>query len=145
MLVRRASARKRQGAVIAFHDTGMSDYTLVYDGGCRICTRIADALRRWDKRGLLEIVPAQTPGVQLRFPWISATQYAESLQLVAANSQTWQGAAAIEELLHLLPRGRLIGWIFHIPLVRGVAEVCYRWFARNRYRLGCSDHCKPQR
>ena len=37
-------------------------------------------------------------------------------------------------------------WIFSIPFVRPLAERFYRWFARNRYRLGCGEHCqfRPQ-
>ena len=52
------------------------------------------------------------------------------------------GAAAIEQLLTILPRGRPISWIFKIPFVRVVAEKLYRWFARNRYKLGCGEHCQ---
>jgi len=26
--------------------------------------------------------------------------------------------------------------------VRPLAERFYRWFARNRYRLGCGEHCQ---
>jgi predicted DCC family thiol-disulfide oxidoreductase YuxK len=26
--------------------------------------------------------------------------------------------------------------------VRPLAEKFYRWFARNRYRLGCGEHCQ---
>ena len=116
-------------------------YTVVYDGTCEVCGRIARVLRQWGRTGL-EVVPSQTPGLQQRFPWITPAAYAESLQLVGPHGKTWQGAAAVEQLMAILPRGRLIGWLFHIPFVRVIADKCYRWFARNRYRLGCSDHCK---
>lgn len=118
-------------------------YTVVYDGTCVVCQRIVSVLRRWD-RGMLEIVPYQAPAVQARFPWIPAHAYEESLQLVGPGGETWQGAAAIEEVLKVLPRGRLIAWIFRLPLVRPIAERLYRWFARNRYRLGCADHCSAK-
>lgn len=117
-------------------------FTVVYDGMCKVCTRLANALRLWDKRGMLEVVSSQATGVQARFPWIPERAYRESLQLVAQNGDTWQGAAAIEQLLKALPRGRLISWIFYIPFVRGVADRFYRWFARNRYKLGCGEHCQ---
>jgi predicted DCC family thiol-disulfide oxidoreductase YuxK len=117
-------------------------YTVVYDGDCNVCTRISRALKKWDRNTLLEVVTSQTPGVQARFPWIPARAYRESLQLVSAQGETWQGAGAIEQLLKVLPRGRVIAWIFHVPFVRGLAEKFYRWFARNRYRLGCGEHCQ---
>ena len=125
-------------------------YTVVYDGDCRVCGRVVRRLARWDRAGQLEIVAFQQAGLQRRFPWIPPHAYSQSLQLVRSDGRTWQGAAAIEELLEALPRGWLISWIFHIPFARAVAERIYRWFARNRYRLGCAEHCsvdagKPRR
>jgi predicted DCC family thiol-disulfide oxidoreductase YuxK len=119
-------------------------YTVVYDGNCKVCTRLVKLLRKWDRTGLLEVVPSQQHGVMARFPWIPARAYGEALQLVAADGTTWQGAAAIEKLLDVLPRGRLISWIFRIPFVRTLADRFYRWFAKNRYRLGCGEHCQSR-
>ena len=118
-------------------------YTVVYDGTCKVCTRLSGVLRRWD-RGNLEVVASQSPGVMARFPWIPARAYAEALQLVGPGGMTWQGSAAIEQLLNILPRGRLISWVFHIPFIRTLADRFYRWFARNRYHLGCGEHCQSR-
>lgn len=117
-------------------------YVVVYDGHCRVCGRLANVLRRWDTRHQLEIVPSQAPGVSARFPWIPARAYQESLQLIGPGGDTVQGAAAIERLLDVLPRGGIIGWLFKIPFVRPLADRFYRWFARHRYRLGCGEHCQ---
>lgn len=118
-------------------------YTVVYDGGCGICGRIVEVLARWDRGAQLEIVPSQAPGVQQRFPWIDPSAFIDSMQVVrSTDGKTWQGAAAIEQLLTVLPRGPWIAWVFHVPLVRGQAERSYRWFARNRCSLGCREHCR---
>jgi predicted DCC family thiol-disulfide oxidoreductase YuxK len=117
-------------------------FTVVYDGACRICQGLVRRLGKWDKRGLLEIVPSQAPGVHARFPWIPARAFAQSVQLVRRDGRTWQGAAAIETIIDQLPKGKLVTWVFSIPLVRPLAERFYRWFARNRYRLGCGEHCQ---
>ena len=117
------------------------DYTVVYDGMCKVCTRLAKILRKWDRPHRLEVVSSQTPGVMARFPWIPPRAFAEALQMVGRDGTTWSGAAAIEQLLDVLPRGRLISWVFRIPFVRRFADKFYRWFARNRYRLGCGEHC----
>lgn len=87
------------------------------------------------------MVPSEAPAVAARFPWIPSRAYREALQLIGPNGRTWQGSAAIEELLNVLPQGKLMSWIFRIPFGRGVADRFYRWFARNRYRLGCGAHC----
>ena len=121
----------------------MTDYTVVYDGSCRVCGKIVRGLTKWDRNKQLEIIPSQTPGLDARFPWILANEYSQSLQLIRTlDGTTWQGAASIEQLLEVLPKGKFISWIFSIPFARPVAERAYRWFARNRYRLGCSDHCQ---
>ena len=121
----------------------MTDYTVVYDGSCRVCGKIVRGLAKWDRNKQLEIIPSQTPGLDARFPWILANEYSQSLQLIRTlDGTTWQGAASIEQLLEVLPRGKFVSWIFSIPFVRPLGEKFYRWFARNRYRLGCSDHCQ---
>jgi predicted DCC family thiol-disulfide oxidoreductase YuxK len=117
-------------------------YTCVYDGMCKVCTRLSHALEKWDRDHLIEIVPSQASGVMARFPWIPAHAYVEALQLIGPGGQTWSGAAAIEKLLDILPKGKLIGWIFKIPFVRPLADRLYKWFARNRYKLGCGEHCQ---
>ena len=119
-------------------------YTVVYDGTCKVCGKLVGLLRKWDRHRILEIVPSQRPGVQARFPWIPARAYLESVQLVGPGGRTWQGASAIEQLLDVLPKGKLISWIFSIPFVRPLAERFYRWFARNRYKLGCGSHCQSR-
>ena len=119
-------------------------YTVVFDGFCKVCNRIVKLLLKWDRTRQLEIVPSQQPGVQARFPWIPARAYMESVQLIRADGRTWQGAAAIEHILDVLPKGKLLTWIFSIPFVRPLAEKFYRWFARNRYMLGCGDHCQSR-
>ena len=117
-------------------------YTVVYDGHCKVCGKMVALLRAWDRNAhLLEIVPSQLAGVPARFPWIPARAYMEGVQIVGPGGRTWQGAAAVEKIIDVMPRGRLVSWIFKIPFVRAIADRFYRWFARNRYRLGCGEHC----
>jgi predicted DCC family thiol-disulfide oxidoreductase YuxK len=103
---------------------------------------MARLLARWDRKRELEIIPSQAPGVRARYPWIPERSYAESLQVIRnGDGRTWQAGASIEQLLKVMPRGRLISWLFRIPFVRPLADRFYRWFARNRYRMGCGEHC----
>jgi predicted DCC family thiol-disulfide oxidoreductase YuxK len=118
-------------------------YTVVYDGHCKVCGRLVKLLTKWDRNKDLEIIPSQTPEVHARFPWIPARAYVESVQVIRnSDGRTWQAAGALEELLNILPKGRLISWLFMIPFVRPLVDKFYRWFARNRYKLGCGDHCQ---
>jgi len=117
-------------------------YTVIYDGHCKVCGRMVKLLARWDRNHILEIIPSQAPGVHARFPWIPERAYVESVQLIRnIDGKTWQAAAALEELLKVMPKGWLFSWLFKIPFVRPLVDRFYRWFARNRYRMGCGDHC----
>ena len=116
-------------------------YTCVYDGACPVCVRFVEALQKWDCHHEIEVVSSQTAGVPSRFPWIPARAYADALQVIGPSGRTWQGAAAIEQLLNVLPRGKLVAWLFKLPFAQPIAERVYRWVARNRYRLGCGAHC----
>lgn len=118
-------------------------YTVVFDGYCKVCRRLVGILVKWDRRGEFEILPSQTPCLSERYPWISANAYLESLQLIENRSgTTWQGAAALEQIVDVLPKGTLVTWVFSIPFVRPLAEEFYRWFAKNRYRIVCGEHCQ---
>ena len=117
-------------------------YTVVFDGHCKVCTKLAHALQSWDRERRMEVVSSQAPGVQARFPWIPARAYTESLQMIGPGGETWQGARAVEQIVNVLPRGRLLAWVFRIPFARPIADRFYRWVARNRYRLGCDEHCR---
>jgi predicted DCC family thiol-disulfide oxidoreductase YuxK len=122
-------------------------YTVIYDGHCKVCGKMVKLLTRWDRNHDLELIPSQAPGIRARFPWIPPRAYVESVQVVRTrDGKTWQAAAALEELLKILPKGRLISWLFSIPFVRPLVDRFYRWFARNRYRMGCGEHCavRPQ-
>ncbi len=119
-------------------------WTLIYDGHCGVCGRLVHVLTRWDRRQQIEVLPSQSPGVAARFPWIPAEAYADAMQLIGPGGRTTQGAAALEELLRILPRGWMLGWVFNLPLVGWLADKLYRWFARNRYRFGCGEHCQTR-
>ncbi|MFN2566046.1 MAG: thiol-disulfide oxidoreductase DCC family protein [Gemmatimonadaceae bacterium] len=119
-------------------------YTVVYDGTCKVCGRLVKLLRAWDRRHEVEVVPSQQPGVMARFPWIPAPAYAEAVQLIGPGGRTWSGAAAVEQLLNVLPKGRLLSWFFKIPFMRRFADRFYKWFARNRYQFGCGEHCQAR-
>jgi predicted DCC family thiol-disulfide oxidoreductase YuxK len=117
-------------------------YAVVYDGTCTICGRFVTLLRKWDRKRQLELLPSQAPGVMARFPWIPARAYMDAVQLIGPGGRTWQGAAAVEQILDVLPKGKLLSWLFSIPFVRPLADRFYKWFARNRYKMGCGAHCQ---
>jgi predicted DCC family thiol-disulfide oxidoreductase YuxK len=119
-------------------------YTVVYDGTCKVCGRLIRLLHEWDREKRIETVPTPNTSVMARYPWIPPEAYAQAVQLVGPGGETWQGAAAIEKLLDVLPHGALLGWVFRLPYAGRLIDRFYRWFARNRYRFGCGEHCQSR-
>lgn len=121
---------------------GEGPWVVVYDGDCTVCNRAANAIRDRDRDARFELVPYQNEGVRARFPDIPPEDFEAAIQLIGEDGVRWQGAAALEKILRILPKGRRIAWLFRIPLIRPIAEVFYRWFARNRHRFRCGEHCE---
>jgi predicted DCC family thiol-disulfide oxidoreductase YuxK len=119
-------------------------WTVVYDGTCKVCNRLVGVLNAWDRANEIETVPYQNSSVLSRFPWIPAEAYVEAMQLVGPGGRTWQGAGAVEQLLRVLPAGGLFAWVFRLPYFGRAFERFYNWFARNRYKFGCGEHCQAR-
>lgn len=119
---------------------GDAPWVVVYDGTCAVCIRMVNRLRDRDRDARFEMIAYQNEGVRARFPEIPAGELERAVQLIGPEGR-FEGAAAVEKILQLLPSGRALGRVLRIPLVRPLAERLYRWFARNRHRFGCGEHC----
>jgi predicted DCC family thiol-disulfide oxidoreductase YuxK len=115
---------------------------VLYDGTCRMCTRLARLLRRLDRHDTIEVVAGQDVPIETRFPWITRAALAEALHLVQPGGATIAGAEAVTEIVRLLPGGALPAAVLRLPGVRDFADAGYRWVARNRHALGCGTHCR---
>lgn len=123
------------------HDAGDAPWSVIYDGECRVCIRSVNLLRDHDRYGQFEMVAYQSPGVADRYPGITPEEFEASVQLIGPEGGRWEGADAVEKIFSLIPRTRVLAWLFRIPLVRPIARRAYRLFARNRALFGCGDHC----
>ncbi len=114
---------------------------LIYDGHCTLCLHSVALLRAWDRAHALDLVPFQDPALEERFPMLTRSMCERAVQLVAPDGRVWEGAAAIERALALLPRGGAFAWVFRLPLVGPLADMVYREVARHRMRFQCGAHC----
>ena len=109
--------------------------TLVYDGDCAFCRAQVDRLReRVGER--IAFLPFQSAGD--RFPEIAREEFARAVHLVGSDGSVATGAHAILRASagrSRVARVALAGYRF-VPGLRLVAELVYRWVARNRGRLG---------
>lgn len=115
--------------------------TLLHDGACALCARLVSTVRAWDRDGRIECLAYQDASVAARFPALAPADLARELHLVEPDGRVTRGPAAVERLLRLLPHGRPLALLFHLPFAGAVAARVYAAVARNRHRLGCGEHC----
>ena len=118
--------------------------TVIYDGDCGICTRLAGFVRRRlrpdaEVRASRELALEEGLG---RYG-VTEAECAEALQYVTADGRAYAAQDAVARmLLASRPWWRPAGLVLLLPGVNALAGVVYRWVARNRYRLpGASDAC----
>jgi predicted DCC family thiol-disulfide oxidoreductase YuxK len=114
--------------------------TLIYDGDCGICTRLAGFVRR---RLHPDADVAASQELDLAAHGVTEEQCAEALQFVTADGRVHAAQDAVAHLLLVSRRvWRPAGHVLLLPGVNGLAGLVYRWVARNRYRLpGASEAC----
>jgi predicted DCC family thiol-disulfide oxidoreductase YuxK len=113
---------------------------VLYDRDCGLCTATARTLRRWDRRGRLELLPLQDADVSDR-PKLAET--VRGLPLTAAlhvvdeaTGRVRAGGDAVLSIGAALPGGRVAGLLGAIPPVRWVVGLGYDAIARNRHWIG---------
>jgi predicted DCC family thiol-disulfide oxidoreductase YuxK len=114
--------------------------TVIYDGDCGICTKLARFVRR-RVRPDAEVRASQE--LDLAAYGVTEADCAEALQYVTAGGEVHAAQDAVARLLLASGAGwRLLGRLLLVPGVNALAGVGYRWVARNRYRLpGASEAC----
>ena len=107
--------------------------TLFYDGRCPLCVAEMAALKRHDHRNRLRLEDIFQPGLQQRFPDLDLWHALQILHAVDEQERWWLGLDATARAWSLVgvTRYNCLRW----PVIRPVADLCYRLFARHRYTL----------
>jgi predicted DCC family thiol-disulfide oxidoreductase YuxK len=118
---------------------------ILIDGGCAVCRREGEALRRRDRgRGRLAIVDIAGAG-------FDAAEYGatrdELMRRIHARMPDGSVVSGLEVFRRAYARVcPVLGWVWAPtgwPVLRRVCDRVYEWFARNRHRLGTS--CEGER
>lgn len=86
----------------------MRRYVLVYDSDCGSCTRFRRIVGFLDTRGRLDFLPLTDADREGVLDSIPRGRRHRSFHLVSPAGRVSSGAAAVPELIRLLPAGRVI-------------------------------------
>lgn len=110
--------------------------TLVYDGDCGFCRLW---IERWRALTGDRVRYAPFQEVADEFPGIPREDFVRSVQLILPGGEVASAAHAVFRTLALVPGHAWMLWLYqHLPGAAWIAEVFYRFVARNRnplYRL----------
>jgi predicted DCC family thiol-disulfide oxidoreductase YuxK len=115
---------------------------VLYDRDCGICTASARQLRRWDRRGRLELLPLQDaigPGTDR--PDVAEAVAGRPLLAALhvydeATGAIHAGGDAALAIGTALPGGRVVRALAVLPPFRWAVGLGYRMIARHRRRIG---------
>jgi len=111
------------------------EFTLLYDSECPFCKLEVEWLQRRDRRGGLGAIDIAADGFDPRQFGLCVADVHARLHGVRADGTVVEGMAAIREAWAAAGVGWVMaptGW----PVVRWVADLGYRVFARYRVPLG---------
>jgi len=104
---------------------------LFYDGHCPLCVKEIALLRQRDHRGLLQLEDIHAPDFCERYPQLDPLEAEKILHGLDASGQWLRGLDVTVKAWQLVNHHRWLG-MTRWPLIRPVADMAYRFFARHR-------------
>lgn len=108
--------------------------TVFYDGFCPLCVAEMSRLRKLDNKGVIRLVDVQQQEQMANFSEINKESALNILHGIDDNGRILKGLDVTCLAWHLVGRGWLVAPL-RWPLVKGIADRVYLWFAPNRYRI----------
>lgn len=111
---------------------------LLYDGQCRLCVTAKRGLEQFGTErssGEVRMIPYQSEEAKQVLGARYRSGRPDVAFLVYPDGKVATGLDAFLPLLPGLTGGRVLAWLFTLPLVKPVGYVLYRLVARYRYRL----------
>lgn len=109
-----------------------------YDGSCRVCSGEMDAYMRREHGGRLQFVDISDPDFEPAVYGISLDDFMYQMHVIDRKGTVFKGPDAFRAIWRAFPESHwfrflsaLIGW----PVVRSLARLAYRLFARIRKYL----------
>jgi predicted DCC family thiol-disulfide oxidoreductase YuxK len=108
---------------------------VLYDGLCRFCTAQSKNLAALARRGAVEMVNFQEPGVLDRFPGLTHELCMQAMVLVTPEGRVVRGFEAAVRAVATRPILKYFAYLYYVPGFRQLCDLAYRVIAANRYRI----------
>ncbi len=112
--------------------------SIYYDGACSVCAREIERYRTRDRQGRLVCIDISAPGFDPRQTGIPLDTLMYELHAIDRQGNVYRGVESFWAIWQAFPSDSIygfIGWSIHLPLINGLARLCYRGFARIRKYL----------
>lgn len=122
-----------------------ADLIVFYDGRCPLCVKEIRLLKRYNHRGRLQLEDIHASDFTQRFPQVDPAKAVKILHGLNAEGKWLTGLDVTAKAWQLVNRHRWLA-VLRWPLIRPLADLAYRFFARHRQTLAWlitgQQHCE---
>ena len=121
----------------------MTARTVIYDGECGFCKRHVHCWQKLDWLHKIEWLPRLAPGLEARFPQISAAASKDRMLSIRPDGKVYGGFYAVRDILRYFPLTFFPALVMYIPGMSFFGVPVYQWIANNRHRFksqNCLSH-----
>lgn len=105
----------------------------LFDGGCSVCTREMEFLRRLDRRRRIRFTDFTAPGFDAAALGQAQAALMATMHVRLPDGSFVTGVEAFRTLYGIVGPRRLVS-LTRLPVISHALECGYRWFAKNRTR-----------
>jgi predicted DCC family thiol-disulfide oxidoreductase YuxK len=112
-------------------------YHVIYDGNCNLCVNFTRLLEQFDRGQIFNYIPMQETTILESFG-ITSQDCQMGMILINGDDtcQRWQGSAAAEEIISLLPMGEIFILAYRsLPGAKWFGDRTYEQIRDHRYQL----------
>jgi predicted DCC family thiol-disulfide oxidoreductase YuxK len=113
---------------------------MLFDGGCGLCTRTMQVVRRLDTRDRIDVldVARDWASIAARFPSLSRTACLENMHVITPEGRVETGYAAYRAMAWAVPLAWPVLPLLYLPGAHLVGERIYQAVARRRLTASCA-------
>ncbi|MES0489023.1 MAG: DCC1-like thiol-disulfide oxidoreductase family protein [Leptospirales bacterium] len=107
-------------------------WTMVYDSGCKVCSKGAGTLRKLDKNRVFLFVDFEEYVKNIE----TDETLSNDLHLISPSGEIFSGAEAIDKIVEILPMAKPVRWVLRKSFLVNGAVPAYR--IMKTFRRVCS-------